>query len=109
MPRAIADKWAPLIEAYLQQRRALELAVIVLDARRGWMEMDLQLKRWLEQYERKYLVVATKTDKWRNQSEQHAALANLRKEIAEPLLFSASTGRGVRELWQAISTTRHNP
>ena len=109
VPRAIADKWAPLIEAYLQQRQALELAVIVLDARRGWMEMDLQLKRWLEQYERKYLVVATKTDKWRNQSEQHAALANLRKEIAEPLLFSASTGRGVRELWQAISTTRHNP
>lgn len=108
VPRETANQWRPLIEAYLRRRRSLALALIVLDARRGWMETDLQLKSWLEQYDRKYLVVATKTDKWRNQSEQHAALTNLRSEVADPVLFSALTGRGVRELWQAILKTRHN-
>jgi GTP-binding protein len=43
-----------------------------------------------------------------NQSETERGLRAIRKEGVEPLPFSAVTGRGVREIWQAISTTLHN-
>jgi GTP-binding protein len=99
--------WKKLIDNYLLDRKTLELSILVLDARRGWMEKDLDLKRWLEHYHRRYLVVATKMDKLKNQSERQRGLAGLRKETGEPLPFSAITGRGVREIWQAISTTLH--
>ena len=32
------QEWKRLIERYLQQRKPLALCVILLDARRGWME-----------------------------------------------------------------------
>ena len=71
------------------------------------MEQDLELKRWLEAHNRRYLVIATKMDKL-NQSDAQRTLAAIRKEGAEPLAFSATTGRGVREIWQAISKTHHS-
>ena len=49
-----------LIESYLLNRKTLELAVVLLDARRGWMEKDLELKDWLESQKVQYVVVATK-------------------------------------------------
>lgn len=96
------QQWKKLIENYLLNRITLDLSVVILDARRGWMEKDLDLKRWLERHNRRYLVIATKMDKL-NQSEQLHGLNAIRKECVEPLPFSAATGRGVRELWQAIS------
>jgi GTP-binding protein len=96
--------WKELIDEYLTKRGTLRLSCLILDTRRGWMEPDLQLKRWLEDRGRQYLVIATKTDKT-NQSEQERGLRAIRKEGVEPLLFSALTGRGVREIWQAIANT----
>ena len=100
----LAERWRDLIESYLVNRRTLDLSFLVLDARRGWMDPDLQLKEWLELHNRRYQVIATKTDKL-NQSEQWQGLAGIRKEHVEPLPFSASTGRGVREIWQVITKT----
>ena len=100
-------EWKKLIDVYLQERETLKLSCLILDARRGWMEKDLDLKRWLEHHGRPYMVVATKFDKL-NQSELARGLAAIRKEDVEPLPFSALNGRGVREIWQAITKT-HPP
>ena len=100
------QSWKKLIEEYLEKRETLKLSCLILDTRRGWMEKDLDLKRWLEHYGRPYLVVATKTDKL-NQTEQERGLRAIRKEGVEPLPFSALSGRGVREIWQAIMKTLH--
>jgi GTP-binding protein len=104
VPPQIQSEWKNLIEQYLQKRETLKLCCLILDARRGWMDQDLNLKRWLEHHGRPYLVVATKTDKL-NQSQLERGLRELRKENVEPLPFSALTGRGVREIWQAIAKT----
>jgi GTP-binding protein len=99
-------QWKKLIESYLLDRKVLELSVLILDSRRGWMERDLDLKRWLEVHHKPYLVVATKVDKL-NQSERQRSLASLNKDAGAPVMScSASTGRGMREIWQAITTTR---
>jgi GTP-binding protein len=102
--KELAGQWRDLIESYLLTRQTLDLSFLILDARRGWMDRDLQLKQWLESHNRRYQVIATKTDKL-NQSEQWQGLASIRKENVEPLPFSASTGRGVREIWQVITKT----
>jgi GTP-binding protein len=102
-PQELAGQWRELAESYLLTRQTLVLSLLILDARRGWMDQDLQLKQWLELHNRRYQVIATKTDKLKNQSEQQRGLARLREEHAAPLLFSAHTGRGVREIWQVIS------
>src|SRR5262249_42949551 len=98
-------EWKKLIENYLLERRVLSLSIVVLDARRGWMESDLDLKSWLEIHRKPYRVVATKMDKLTSQSERQQSLARLRDGADEPILCSAVTGRGVRELWQAIKKT----
>ena len=48
VPLDIKREWKRLIEAYLLHREPLRLCILILDARRGWMEQDLELKRWLE-------------------------------------------------------------
>lgn len=103
-PKDVLQAWRKFIEKYLSEREMLALSAIVLDARRGWMEHDLELKRWLDHYNRRYLVIATKIDKL-NQSEQQRLLASFRDANTQALMFSAATGRGVRETWQAISKT----
>jgi GTP-binding protein len=104
VPPGMALEWKRLIEQYLEDRETLKLSCLILDGRRGWMEKDLDLKRWLEHHGRPYVVIATKTDKL-NQSEQERGLRAIRQEGVNPLPFSALSGRGVREIWQAISTT----
>jgi GTP-binding protein len=101
-------EWKKLIEKYLLERQVLERCVLVLDARRGWMESDLDLRGWLEVHRRPCLVVATKMDKLRNQSERQRSLVSLGEGPGEQaMLCSATTGRGVREIWQAITKTHH--
>jgi GTP-binding protein len=104
VPKYITSEWKALIESYLTSRNALKLAVIILDSRRGWMEKDIELRDWLESHGRPYLVIATKMDKVKSQRERHQSLRALREGYAGEILeCSAVTGRGVREIWQAIS------
>ena len=113
VPKQITREWKALIESYLLGRGALRLAIIVLDARRGWMERDLELQQWLEAHGRPYLVVATKMDKLKTQKEKHDSRMSLRGMLAHDgraagiLECSATTGRGVREIWQAISKIKN--
>ena len=88
VPPAIMAEWKNLIESYLQERETLKLACLILDARRGWMEKDLDLKRWLEHHGQPYLVVATKTDKL-NQAGQERGMRAIREEGVDPLPFLA--------------------
>jgi GTP-binding protein len=105
--RQQTQSWKKLIETYLLNRATLQLSLVILDARRAWMPQDLGWKHWLEAHHRPYLVVATKMDKL-NQSDAQRSLTAIRKECAEPLACSAVTGRGVREIWQAIARTHHS-
>ena len=102
-------RWKKLIESYLLERQKLGLSFLLIDARRGWMDMDLELKSWLEFRNRRYQVVVTKVDKLKSNNQLKAGLAAIQKELKdqEPLPFSAIDGRGVREIWQVISKIKN--
>jgi GTP-binding protein len=72
------------------------------------MEKDLELRKWLEFHNRRYLVIATKTDKLKTQSNQRQGMAAIRSHSSgsEPLPFSAVSCRGAREIWQAITNLK---
>ena len=82
VPRGFSDRWKTLIESYLYTRKSLQLSVLLIDSRRGWMEKDRELRDWLEFHKRPYVVAATKVDKL-NQKEEHHGLAAIRRELGE--------------------------
>jgi len=106
VPKEITKNWKPLIEAYLEGRKSLEMCCLLLDARRGWMEMDLELSRWLRKQKRRCLVIATKFDKLKTQKLRYEALTGIKEHLGDFSLITSSTvtGQGVREIWQAIKT-----
>ena len=107
VPKDISSGWKGLIERYLLDRGVLRLAVLILDARRGWMEKDIELRDWLETHGRPLMVVATKVDKLRSPKDRQQSLRALREGFSGEILeCSATTGRGVREIWQAIWKTK---
>jgi GTP-binding protein len=73
------------------------------------MEQDLQLREWLDFRGVPYIVVATKVDKL-NRSEESRGMASIRAKAPGGMIvpFSALTGRGVREIWQAITKSRNS-
>lgn len=109
VPLDVKARWKRLIDSYLAERQTLEMAVVLLDARRGWMDTDLELREWLEFRGLPYIVVATKIDKL-NRTEETRGLAAIRGGNPDLTVvpFSAVTGRGAREIWQAISKTRNS-
>jgi GTP-binding protein len=71
------------------------------------MEKDVELRDWLAFQGRPYVVVATKVDKLKSQQDRHQSLRALQKDYSGEILeCSAVTGRGVREIWQAILKTK---
>lgn len=82
VPRGFSDRWKTLIESYLSHRKPLQLSVMLIDSRRGWMDKDRELRDWLEFQKRPYVVVATKVDKL-NQKEEYHGLAAIRRELGE--------------------------
>jgi len=107
IPPSQTGHWKALADAYLKDRQTLELALLLIDSRRGWMDADRKLRDFLEHYQRPYMVVATKMDKL-NRREEDKGMKEMRAEVPgrEIMPFSALSGRGVREIWQTISKTK---
>ncbi len=108
VPKQVQEGWRELVEAYLLGRTRLALSILLLDVRRGWMDKDIELKKWLEFHQRRHLVVATKIDKLKP-SETVRSLRAIQDGGDPAIACSAVTGQGVREIWQAIWKIQNNP
>ena len=104
MPRPLREAWRPLVESFITSRAVLRLVIVIVDARRGPEQEEVDLLEWLDSIDRDALVVLTKSDKL-PKSKRHPAAAAAKQALGlrrEPLLFSAETGEGIVELWRAI-------
>ena len=102
-------QWKDLIESYLLSRDSLALSFLLLDARRGWMDKDLELKSWLEFHNRRLQVIVTKVDKLKSKNQLKTGMDAIQKQLygQQAIPFSAIDGRGVREIWQTISKIKN--
>jgi GTP-binding protein len=101
--REISQEWPKFIEPYLNDRPTLGLCIVLIDANVPPQQSDRQLLDFLSASDRKFLLVATKSDRLSN-NQLNGALRTLTQEYpAAPLLpFSAKTGAGRDDLWSQI-------
>ena len=105
VPRPVQQQWKTLVEGYLASRDMLRAVMVLIDIRRGVQADDTVLLTYLHQQHIPAQVVVTKADKLaygarRRQAREIAA--QLPNHFAAPLICSAQSGDGVREVWQAV-------
>lgn len=100
--KAERAKFRPLIEGYLETRRALRAAVLLVDLRRGAELDETELARFLVGQSRALVVVGTKADKL-SKHERKPALERLQAALGKrALAVSAEQNEGVDVLWRAL-------
>jgi GTP-binding protein len=107
-PPHVRESWKTMVEGFLARcRERVALAVLLVDARHGATGLDRVMQEWLEATEIPYLVTATKADKLSGNGRA-AARRGLEQELtgdslaAPPILTSARTGLGIREIWRHL-------
>ena len=110
VPQTVRKQWQQLIESYLINRSTLRLVILIVDVRHEPSEADIQMKGWLEHYGIPYRIVATKADKLSNNQRRQAEKV-LRTGLAndQVILYSAVTGLGKADVWQAIQARLRAP
>ena len=78
--KAEAEKWGPMMEAYLSGRKDLLKVIQLVDIRHAPSAQDVQMYEYLQYYGLDGLVVATKADKV-GRSEMNRNLAVIRREL----------------------------
>ncbi|HEY1462078.1 MAG TPA: ribosome biogenesis GTP-binding protein YihA/YsxC [Terriglobales bacterium] len=103
VPRAITAKWSGFIEPYLKERQTLALCLALVDISIPPQESDQGLLNFLRDSQRRFCIVATKSDRLSN-NQLVNSLRKFRQEYPEVKIvpFSARTGVGKQELWQEI-------
>ena len=109
VPLAVKATWDSMVGEYLQHRSSLALVVVLVDIRRDPTPLDRQMVEWLDDADRRGLLVLTKADKLsRNQrlTQRRAISTGLDVPADATLLFSAPKGEGREELWARIEEAR---
>jgi len=102
--RSMREAWRPLIESYLGRRDVLRAVISLVDVRRGAQEEERELYEWLDEAGVPCVVVLTKADKLPKNKRKPVAL-QMQRELSlprAPVLFSATSGEGIDDLWRAI-------
>ena len=92
--KTLAAEWQTLIFAYLRGRPSLRRTILLIDARRGVLEIDREAMSLLDEAAVSFLMVLTKTDKLTPDeidAARHAADSEGRKHTAAyPEVFATS-------------------
>jgi ribosome biogenesis GTP-binding protein YsxC/EngB len=102
--KAVRDKWAKLIDRYVQGNRLLRGMAVLLDCRLEPQQNDLNLTAWLQHLNLPMLAVLTKADKCtqKERARRQRQWADLLGSQQPPLLFSAKSGQGREGLWTRL-------
>ena len=101
------EKWAKMINTYLETRETLRGVLLLVDARHKPTAQDVMMFSWIREAFGAVTVVATKCDKL-GKTKLEESLAVIRKTLelsdADTLIpFSSEKGTGKEELWAEVS------
>lgn len=101
--KSISAEWPKFIEPYLQERETLALCLCLVDTNIPPQANDSMLIESLQQMQRPYLVVGTKSDRLGgNQLTKSVAALKKAHGVERVLTVSSNTGKGIKELWSEI-------
>jgi len=107
-PKAKVASWTALIHQFLQGRATLARVYVLIDARHGLKDVDLDVLKTLDKAAVSYQVVLTKADQVNpaeleaRMAETAAALAKHPAAFPQVLATSSRSGEGVPDLRAAI-------
>jgi GTP-binding protein len=107
-PRDVVRKWRFLINDYLRGRAALKRALVLVDARHGLKDVDLEVMKMLDDAAVVYHLVLTKADKVKASELEAVTAATAataaKRPAAHPEIIATSseTGLGMERLRRAV-------
>lgn len=105
--KSISAEWSGFIDPYLAERQTLALCVCLVDTNIPPQAIDTQLIHYLQDAERPFLVVGTKSDRLSN-NVLAKSLTSLKREhgVEEILPCSAKDGRNLQTLWKHVQDAK---
>ncbi len=98
-------QWREMIDAYLEKRDVLKAVVSIVDGEIGPTNEDRQMIDYLNDKDRRILVVATKIDRV-TKAKRRPQLQKIARELEVPLEvvvpYSSTEPLGVDEVWEAL-------
>lgn len=96
-------EWEKMIAQYFEERENLVGVVLIMDARREWLEEEEWIRVWCQKLDLQLLVVMNKIDKFK-QGEIAKAKANMQKKLPEISIHMVSAEKklGVEALEEEI-------
>ncbi|HYL97494.1 MAG TPA: ribosome biogenesis GTP-binding protein YihA/YsxC [Blastocatellia bacterium] len=103
VPEKIRREWGHLAESYLANRPCLVLFILITDLRHEPTRLDLQMKKWLVESGKPFVIVATKSDKLSG-NELRVSLTRASAAFGgmEVMPYSAVTRNGAERIWKEI-------
>lgn len=112
VPKAIRDRWQPLINGYLSGNPALAGVVQLIDMRHGPSREDLRAIEYVAELALPVLFVLTKADKL-SATERQKAMQKIPVRLGidsdQVLPVSAHSGYGMEELLETIGSLLQQP
>jgi GTP-binding protein len=105
VPLKVKKTWEKMIGEYLAGREALALVIVLVDIRREPTDLDRAMVEWLDETDRRGLLVLTKSDKVsknKRLQRQSVICRGLGVDREASMLFSALNRDGRGELWSRI-------
>jgi GTP-binding protein len=107
-PKDLVKRWRHLVNDYVRGRAVLKRALVLVDSRHGFKDVDREMMRMLDDAAVSYHVVLTKADKVKPSAVgavyESTMVEAARHPAAHPAIFTTSseTGSGIAELRTAI-------
>lgn len=107
-PKDLARQWRFLINDYLRGRHVLKRALVLVDSRHGFKDVDREVMKMLDDAAVSYRLVLTKSDKIKPselaETERRTAEEARKHPAAHPdiIATSSETGLGIAELRRAV-------
>jgi GTP-binding protein len=103
VPVAVQRTWEGMIEGVLRRRRRrIACGVLLVDARHAPSELDCTMRDWLRDFGLDPVIAVTKADKLSGNGRSGALRAAQSALGGEPILASAVTGLGIKEIWTRL-------
>lgn len=100
------QKWADMINEYLDQSRFLTSIFLLVDSRHKPTKDDCMMMDWIKNAGIEFRVIATKSDKLsKKKAEENRLMIMETLELPQPeivMLFSSKTGDGKETVWNYI-------